>query len=163
MSTDNRTESAIARRNIIRTKAVLNFYSLENMNKLERIQKQALRFVYNNYSSSYEELLNKANRPTLYVQRLRSILSIVYKSLMKQGPIYVHDLFVINEHSRSKRYFPLVQPQFKTQRFVFNSFSYIASHHWNLLDNCYKDPSALANWQPLCSCATCDICILRKV
>ncbi len=73
------------------------------MKKLERIQKQALRYVYNNYSSSYEELLNKANRPTLYVQRLRSILSIVYKSLMKQGPIYVQDLFVVNEHTKSKR------------------------------------------------------------
>ncbi len=27
------------------------------MKKLQRIQKQALRYVYNNYSSSYEELL----------------------------------------------------------------------------------------------------------
>ncbi len=52
------------------------------MKKLERIQKQALgyMYVYNNYSSSYEELLNKANRPTLYVQRIRSVLNIVYKS-----------------------------------------------------------------------------------
>ena len=71
----------------------------------------------------YEEPLNKANRPTVYVQRLWSILSIVYKSLMKQEPIYVQDLFVIKEYSRSKRYFPLVQPQFKTQRYGFNSFA----------------------------------------
>ncbi len=130
--------------------------------KMERIQKQALRYVYNNYSSSYEELLDKSNRPTLYVQRLRSILNILYKSLMKQGPIYVQDLFVINEHSRSKRYFPLVQPQFKTQRYAFNSFAYQASHHWNLLDNCFKDFSDLAKWQPLCGCATCEMCILKK-
>ena len=89
---------------------VWHFCSRENFKNLECIQKYALHYVYNNYSSSYEELLNKANRSTLYVQWLRSILSIVYKSLMKQGPIYVQDLFVINEHSRNKRYFPLVQP-----------------------------------------------------
>ena len=64
------------------------------MNKWQRIQKQASRYIYNKYSSSYEELLNKANRPTFYVQRLRSILSIVYKFLMKQLPKYVQDLFL---------------------------------------------------------------------
>ena len=48
-----------------------------------------------------------------------------------------------------KRYFTLVQPQFKTlKRYGCNSFGYQAGHHWNLLDNCYKDPTALANWQP---------------
>ncbi len=82
---------------------------------------------------------------------------------MKQRPVYIQDLFVINEHSRSKRCFPLVQPQFKTQRYGFNSFSYKASNHWNLLDNCYKDPTALANWQLLYGCATCDIMHLREV
>ncbi len=56
-----------------------------------------------------------------------------------------------------------ISHSFKTQRYGFNSFSYKATHHWNLVDNCYKDPTGLANWQPLCGCATCDICMLRKV
>ena len=108
-------------------------------------------------------LLSRSNRNTLYVQRLRSILSIVYKSVMKQGPMYVNDLFVINENSKSRRYFPLVQPQFKTRRYGFNSFSYQASHFWNLLDNCFKDPTALRKWEPQCGCTSCDTCVLRKV
>ncbi len=45
--------------------------------------------------------------------------------------MYVNDLFVINENSKSKRYFPLVQPQFKTSRYGFNSLRYQASHFWN--------------------------------
>ncbi len=27
--------------------------------------------------------------------------------------------------------------------------------------NCFKDFTALAKWQPLCGCATCDTCILN--
>ncbi len=55
------------------------------MKKLEMRQKQALRNIFNNFNSSYEELLSRLNRTTLSVQRLRSIFGIVYKSVMKQG------------------------------------------------------------------------------
>ncbi len=83
--------------------------------------------VYN-YSSSYEELLKKPNRPTLYVQRLRSMLSIVYKSPMNQGPIYVQDLqdlLVISEHSKSNRYLPLFSCNLKLKGIVL--FTNLAS------------------------------------
>ncbi len=68
---------------------VWHFCSREKKKKLERIQKQALRYVFNDFNSSYEQLLSRSNRNTIYVQRLRSILSIVYKSVIKQGPIDV--------------------------------------------------------------------------
>ena len=88
---------------------VWHFGSPEKMKKPERIQKQALRYVSKDFNSSYEQLLSRSNRNTLYVQRLRLNLSIVYKSGMKQGPMYVN----------------------------YVSFSYQASHFWNVLDNCW--------------------------
>ena len=62
---------------------VWHFSSQEKMKKLGRIQKQPLRYVFNDFNSSYEELLSRSNRSTLYVQRLRSIIGIIYKSTMK--------------------------------------------------------------------------------
>ncbi len=71
----------------------------------------------------------------------------MYKSVtvMKQGPMYVNDLCVINENSKSKRQFPLVQSQFL--------FSYQASHFWNLLVNCFKDQTALREREGQCPVA----------
>ena len=41
-------------------------------NKVETLQKRALRFLYEDYVSSYEELLQKAGKETTKVNRLRS-------------------------------------------------------------------------------------------
>ncbi len=32
----------------------------------------------------------------------------------------------------------------------------------NLLDNCFKYPTALRKWEPQCGCTSCDTCVLRK-
>ncbi len=122
----------------------------------------AVLWHFHDFNSSYEQLLSRSNRNTLCVQRLRLILSIVYKSVMKQGPMYVNDLFVINENSKSRRYFPLVQPQFKIRRYDLNSFRYQASHFWNLLEYCFKDPTALRKWEPQCGCTNYDTCFFKK-
>ena len=38
---------------------VWHFFSAKNLHKMEFIQEQALRFIYSDYSSSYNELLEK--------------------------------------------------------------------------------------------------------
>ena len=73
--------------------------------------------------------------------------------------MYVNDLFVINENSRSKRHFPLVQPQFKTRIYGFSSIIYQASHFRNLY-NCFKDPTALRKCKPQCGCTDGDTFII---
>ena len=47
------------------------FSSAESLNKVESLQKMALRFLYEDYVSSYEELLQKAGKETMKVNRLR--------------------------------------------------------------------------------------------
>ncbi len=93
---------------------------VEKKNEKERIQKQALLFVFNDFNSSYEKVLIRSNRTTVYVQQLRPMLGILYKSIMKQGPKYVTDLVVVNENSR--RQFPRFQPHFTTMKYVLKIF-----------------------------------------
>ena len=40
---------------------------------MERIQFRALKYIYNDFSTSYEELLARANLPTLELHRKREI------------------------------------------------------------------------------------------
>ena len=44
---------------------VLMFSSAESLNKVESLQKRALRFFYEDYVSSYEELMQKAVNKTM--------------------------------------------------------------------------------------------------
>ena len=48
-----------------------HFCSEANTNKIEKIQERALRFIYNDYNSTYESLLIVSKLPTLKVRRLR--------------------------------------------------------------------------------------------
>ncbi len=49
--------------------------------KVEQIQNQSLRFVYGDYTSTYIELLDKAERALMYTSRLMRIVSLVEKCL----------------------------------------------------------------------------------
>ena len=53
---------------------VWNFCGAEYTSKMERIQFKALKFVYNDFNTSYTELLARANLPTLQLHRKREIL-----------------------------------------------------------------------------------------
>ena len=59
---------------------------------MEKVQKRALRIVYNDYDSSYNDLRVKSKRPLMYTQRLRLILSEMHKIYHGLGPEYMKDL-----------------------------------------------------------------------
>ena len=49
------------------------FYSAKSLNKVESLQKSVLRFLNDNYDSSYETALKAAGKSTMNVTRLRSL------------------------------------------------------------------------------------------
>ena len=62
-----------------------NFCSKGATTKLEKLNERALRFVYRDYSSSYEMLLKQSGYQTLLNQRLAKILTTVNKVVNRQG------------------------------------------------------------------------------
>ena len=74
-----------------------HFYSEANTNKIENIQERALRFIYNDYNSTYENLLIVSKLPTLKVRRLRIMAIEVYNILHQESPSYLHDLIKIKD------------------------------------------------------------------
>ena len=50
-----------------------HFCSETNTKKIEKIQERALRFVYQDYEASYENLLIKAKMPTQHIRRIRTM------------------------------------------------------------------------------------------
>ena len=66
--------------------------SQKNTKKFEKIQERALRFVYNDFNSGYEELLIKANILSLHIRRLRTMAIETYKILNKMSAPVLSDL-----------------------------------------------------------------------
>ena len=77
------------------------FSSAKLLNKLETLQKRALRFLYEDYVLSYEELLQKAGRETMKVNRLRSLCTEIYKLINNINPMYMNEIFKLRKISRA--------------------------------------------------------------
>jgi hypothetical protein len=69
-----------------------HFCTEKNSKKLEKIQVRALRFVYDDYSSSSETLLENAKVPTLQVRRIRTMALETYKILHNLAPVCLQNL-----------------------------------------------------------------------
>ena len=57
------------------------------------MQLKALRHIYKDYTSSYEMLREKCNRPMLLIERQKAMLLEVYKRIHELGPRYRHGMF----------------------------------------------------------------------
>ncbi len=61
---------------------VWHFYGIQNSGNMEKIQERALRFVYEDYNSTYDILLKKGNHDMLYIGRLRNMDIEIVKACM---------------------------------------------------------------------------------
>ena len=138
-----------------------------NAKKMENIQKRALRFIYNDYSSNYETLLKKSQLPTLRMRRLRTIAIETFKIINKQCPAYLYDLIKIKNNSYSFRYKNTTDiPQVRTTSYGLNSFRFGAAKLWNSLPEHVRNESSYNQFRILvnswngenCKCSCCMDC-----
>ena len=75
------------------------FSSASSLKKIKNLQKRALRFLYNDYDISYEELLLKSDTATMNVNRLRTLWSEIYKTINNLNSEFMRELFSLRETS----------------------------------------------------------------
>lgn len=137
---------------------VWHFCGAVNCAKLERIQFRALKFVFNDFRSSYSELLDRAGLPTLELSRKRSILVEVFKALHKISPPFMWDLFSYKKVPYNLRgaNHQVFLKQCRTKAYGLNSLSYYGAKLWNSLPEAMRDCEdlksfeiGLQKWTPL--------------
>ena len=72
---------------------VWHFCSKSSRNKIENIQKRALRFLLNDYVSDYNTLLQKSNKCTMEIRRIRTLASETFKTINDLNPSFMKNLF----------------------------------------------------------------------
>ena len=112
------------------------FSSTKSLNKVESLQKRALCFLYEDCVSSYEELLQKAAKKTMKVNRLRSLCIEIYKSINNINPTYMNEIFKLRKTSRAVRSnckLNLDVPTINQVSFGDKSLRYYGPKIWNSL------------------------------
>ena len=72
----------------VSTRLVLMFSTVQYQNKIENLQKIAIRFLFEDYESSYNLCLIKAGKYFMKVNRLRALNVEIYKSLYDKSKLY---------------------------------------------------------------------------
>jgi hypothetical protein len=85
-----------------------HFCTEKNSTKLEKVQERALRFVYEDHNSSYEELLHKAKVPSLQIRRIRTMALETFKIVSKIAPVCLQNLVSVKNSKYSFRYVNVV-------------------------------------------------------
>ena len=106
----------------------------------ERVQRKALRAVYNDYSSNYKQLLNKGGHNTIHEMNKISLLVEVFKCLNGENPPILSSIFAYkNLNYNLRRSNLLALPRPNTISYGLNSFKYRGSMAWNNLPDILKN------------------------
>ena len=144
---------------------IWHFCGRNNSNKLEQIQKSALNIALKSSSSVYELLLRQASLTSLELERQKSILIEVYKTLNNLNPAYLKDLFlqVKQPHFTRNSVSGLTLPSIKSTTCGLHSVRFYGAVLWNSLpsnlqaaENLKQFRFLLQDWKgTACKCAQC--------
>ena len=73
------------------------------LDKIESLHKRALRFLLNDYVSSYEQLLEKSGKCNMNIRRLRFLCIEMYKTLNDLNPSFMKKIFEKRDENRVTR------------------------------------------------------------
>ena len=143
------------------------FSSTKSLNKVESLQKRALGFLYEDYVLSNEELLQRAEKEAMKVNRLRSLCIEIYKLINNIIPTYMNEIFKLRKISRvvrSNYKLNLDVPTINQVSFGGKSLRYYKPKIWNLLSFHVKSSknleafiNTITNWNGVsCKCKVCQ-------
>ena len=137
----------------------------KSMNKkITNLHERALRLIYCDHSSNFQELLQKVNSVTMYQKNMQALAIMMYKVVNNIAPTMVSELFSfsnVNHSLRSDSQFH--QPSTNTVWNGQENISYLRSKIWNMVPEEMKEKSSLfafkreiKQWVPnSCSCRIC--------
>ena len=143
---------------------VLYFLSSKSLQNIEKLQDRALRFLYNDHTSSYNDLLSKSDRCTMLISLQRALCIEIFKTFKKLNPPFMQKVFKLRASCYSLRN-PNDLAHIRPNQTIFgsNSLMSIGPQIWNNLPSEMKSAENLKtirrlikNWDgSSCRCSAC--------
>ena len=106
-----------------------------NAAKLEKLNERALRCIFRDNTSTYDDILKKAKMTTLQNRRIQDMCILIYKTMHGLAPAFIRDMITVRDTTkynlRGKT--KLFIPRINTTKFGLNSFYYYGPKIWNSL------------------------------
>ena len=140
------------------------FTTTNQLQKVEKIQQRALRFITDDYVSNYETLLRDTEMTTMRVRQMQNLCIEIYKTPSNLNPDYMHELFERSSHTYStRRPNNLKIPRVNQTSFGSRSIRAEGAKLWNHLPENIKSSENLSIFQnlikqwngPSCGCNYC--------
>ena len=106
-------------------------------NKINRIHERALRTVYSDYNSSFNELLDKDGSFTIHQRNVQSLAIEIYKYLLGLSPAILNEVFKNNET------IPYDLRLRNELRYGAETISFLSPKIWSLIPQNIKDSGSL--------------------
>ena len=116
-----------------------------NNNVIEKIQRRALAVVYQNYNSNLYQLLALSKMASFHINFIIKILEEIYKTLHKQNPPFLSQLFTVKtSRFQLRRGEQLALPPTNTVKFGMHSLSFVGSLIWDRLPKDVKSSATFS-------------------
>ena len=107
--------------------------------KINKLHERSLRLCYNNYNSTFDNLLKINNGLKIHSKNIHKLVLEIYKNLNGLAPPIVKDIFtVINNHYNLRNFRELKCQNIKTLKHGLNTVSYKGPQLWQLVPESIK-------------------------
>ena len=106
------------------------FCSRKMNRKINHIHERALRLVYDDYESSFQELLTKDNTVTIHHRNIQYVAIEMYKIIHNLCPPIMNELVVGQNNLPGKSNTSFIKPKVNTVYYGDNSFRNFGPRVW---------------------------------
>ena len=146
------------------------FHSRTLNNKINRLHEKALRIVYEDYKSKFDELLEKDSSFSIHHRNIHTLAIEMFKFLNGPSPEIMNNVFQVKLPApyclRDKSELYSRNP--KTVAYGTDSVSFMAPKIWSIVrqesknsQSLYSFKKSIRKWKPNCPCRLCKTYLQR--
>ena len=119
-------------------------------NRINQLHKRALRVLQNDYTATFEDLLEKSEEVTVHCSNLQKLMIEIYECTNYIGPSVLTEFFTTKEISYDLRIKNLPQiPKVKTSSYGQSSLLFRGSILWNTLSDSIKSAQNIKGFKTM--------------
>ena len=124
------------------------FHSRKLNERINHIHERALRIVYKDFNSSFQELLIEDNSLNIHHRNLQKLVTEIFKVKNGLSPELMNDVFEFIEKPYSLRTTSHFRSRkIRTTKYGIETPSYLDPKPWNLVPNKYKSIESLEDFK----------------
>ena len=123
------------------------FHSRSANNRINNIHERALRVTYDDYNSTFSQLLEKDISVTIHDRNIQALAVELYKVINGSATEIMKEVFPLKVNTRYPSKFPFQSRNVRILSYGTGTLSFLGPKIWSLIPNSIKNASSLIAFQ----------------